>query len=83
MLVTLRLYLPGGEERLLAQEIGHIPETPFEIVKRPSTELGDICNRQTTRLGGYLVQTEWSNAQKHLLDRSEVEVGVDPILLTS
>ena len=26
-------------------------------------EIGDICNRQTTRLGGYLVQTEWSNAQ--------------------
>ncbi len=31
----------------------------------PSTgnEIGDICNRQTTRLGGYLVQTEWSNGQ--------------------
>jgi len=26
-------------------------------------EIGDLCNRQTTRLGGYLVQTEWSNAQ--------------------
>ena len=26
-------------------------------------EIGDICNRQTTHLGGYLVQTEWSNAQ--------------------
>jgi hypothetical protein len=26
-------------------------------------EIGDICNRQTTRLGGFLVQTEWSNAQ--------------------
>ena len=25
-------------------------------------EIGDICNRQTTRLGGFLVQTEWSNA---------------------
>ena len=45
MLVTLRLYLSGGEERLLAQEIGHIPETPFEIVKRLSRDgrvpLGD------------------------------------------
>ena len=27
-------------------------------------EIGDICNRQTVRLGGYLVQTEWSNAQQ-------------------
>ena len=26
-------------------------------------EIGDICNRQTVRLGDYLVQTEWSNAQ--------------------
>ena len=26
-------------------------------------EIGDICNRQTTRMGGYLVQTEWSNSQ--------------------
>ncbi|MBV8201419.1 MAG: hypothetical protein JOZ15_12420, partial [Acidobacteria bacterium] len=26
-------------------------------------EIGDICNRSTTRLGGFLVQTEWSNAQ--------------------
>jgi hypothetical protein len=24
-------------------------------------EIGDICNRQTRRLGGYMVQTEWSN----------------------
>ena len=24
-------------------------------------EIGDICNRDTVRLGGYLVQTEWSN----------------------
>ena len=26
-------------------------------------EIGDICNRQTQRLGGYMIQTEWSNAQ--------------------
>jgi hypothetical protein len=26
-------------------------------------EIGDICNRQTVRLGNYLVQTEWSNSQ--------------------
>jgi hypothetical protein len=26
-------------------------------------EIGDICNRQTMRLGGYLIQTEWSNSQ--------------------
>ena len=26
-------------------------------------EIGDLCNRDTTRLGGFLVQTEWSNAQ--------------------
>jgi hypothetical protein len=26
-------------------------------------EIGDICNRQTTRLGPYLIQTEWSNKQ--------------------
>src|SRR5262249_17301037 len=26
-------------------------------------EIGDICNRQTLRLGGYLIQTEWSNSQ--------------------
>jgi hypothetical protein len=26
-------------------------------------EIGDICNRQTTRLGGFLIQTEWSNSQ--------------------
>ena len=29
-----------------------------------NSEIGDICNRQTTRLGGFLVQTEWSNRQK-------------------
>jgi hypothetical protein len=29
----------------------------------PGDEIGDICNRQTVRLGGFLVQTEWSNAQ--------------------
>lgn len=27
------------------------------------SEIGDICNRNTVRLGGFLVQTEWSNAQ--------------------
>lgn len=27
-------------------------------------EIGDICNRQTVRLGNYLVQTEWSNTQR-------------------
>jgi len=27
-------------------------------------EIGDICNRQTTRVNGFLVQTEWSNARK-------------------
>jgi len=26
-------------------------------------EIGDLCNRQTVRLGGYQGQTEWSNAQ--------------------
>jgi hypothetical protein len=26
-------------------------------------EVGDICNRDTTRLGRFLVQTEWSNVQ--------------------
>jgi hypothetical protein len=26
-------------------------------------EIGDICNRQTVRLGNFLVQTEWSNEQ--------------------
>ncbi len=26
-------------------------------------EIGDICNRQSTRLGGFLIQTEWSNSQ--------------------
>jgi hypothetical protein len=30
----------------------------------PGDEIGDICNRQTTRLGGFLVQTEWSNARQ-------------------
>ena len=29
----------------------------------PGDEIGDICNRQTVRMGGFLVQTEWSNAQ--------------------
>jgi hypothetical protein len=29
----------------------------------PGDEIGDICNRQTTRLGAFMVQTEWSNAQ--------------------
>jgi len=29
----------------------------------PGDEIGDICNRQTTRLGAFLVQTEWSTAQ--------------------
>jgi hypothetical protein len=27
-------------------------------------EIGDICNRQTVRLGGYIIQTEWSNSQQ-------------------
>jgi len=26
-------------------------------------EIGDLCNRQAVRMGGFLVQTEWSNAQ--------------------
>ena len=26
-----------------------------------NNEIGDICNRQTVRLGNFLVQTEWSN----------------------
>jgi hypothetical protein len=45
MLVTLRLYLSGGDERLLAQEIDDMLETPYEIVKRLSRDgrvpLGD------------------------------------------
>jgi hypothetical protein len=36
MLVTLRLHLTGGEERLFAQEVDDVPETPYEIVKRLS-----------------------------------------------
>jgi hypothetical protein len=35
----------------------------WDPVTGPGEEIGDICNRQTTRLGGFLVQTEWSNAQ--------------------
>ena len=27
------------------------------------SEIGDICNRKTFRLGGYLVQSQWSNVQ--------------------
>ena len=27
-------------------------------------EIGDICNRQTMRLGGFMIQTEWSNSQQ-------------------
>jgi hypothetical protein len=34
----------------------------FDPVTGPGDEIGDICNRQTVRLGGYLVQTEWSNS---------------------
>lgn len=45
MLVTLRLYLSGGDERLLAQELDDVPEQPYEIVKRLSRDgrvpLGD------------------------------------------
>jgi hypothetical protein len=26
-------------------------------------EIGDICNFQAARLGGYLIQSEWSNEQ--------------------
>jgi hypothetical protein len=36
MLVTLRLYLSNGEERLLAQELDEVPERPHEVVKRLS-----------------------------------------------
>jgi hypothetical protein len=35
----------------------------FDPTTGPGDEIGDICNRQTTRLGGYLVQMEWSNAR--------------------
>ena len=35
----------------------------WDPVTGPGDEIGDICNRQTTRLGGYMVQTEWSNSQ--------------------
>ncbi|HEY2176371.1 MAG TPA: hypothetical protein VGH85_21395 [Mycobacteriales bacterium] len=38
-------------------------------------EIGDICNRQTTRLGGFLVQTEWSNAQNACTIAPAVPVG--------
>lgn len=27
-------------------------------------EIGDICNRQTERLGGFMIQSEWSNSQQ-------------------
>ena len=35
----------------------------WDPVTGPGDEIGDICNRQTTRLGDFVVQTEWSNAQ--------------------
>ena len=35
----------------------------WDPVTGPGDEIGDICNRQTVRLGGFVVQTEWSNAQ--------------------
>src|SRR5207249_733185 len=38
-------------------------------------EIGDICNRQTTRLGGFLVQTEWSNAQDACVIAPAAPVG--------
>jgi hypothetical protein len=37
--------------------------TWFDPNPAPGEEIGDICNRQTVRMGGFLVQTEWSNAQ--------------------
>ena len=52
MLVTLRLFLEGGDERLLAREIDDLPDTPFEIVQRISRDgrvpLGD---RESCELG--------------------------------
>ena len=36
----------------------------FDPVTGPGDEIGDICNRETTRLGGFLVQTEWSNSRQ-------------------
>lgn len=35
----------------------------FDPNPPPGEEIGDICNRQTVRMGDFLVQTEWSNAQ--------------------
>jgi hypothetical protein len=35
----------------------------WDPVTGPGDEIGDICNRQTTRLGDFVVQTEWSNTQ--------------------
>ena len=38
-------------------------------------EIGDICNRQTTRLGGFMVQTEWSNGQNACVVAPAAPVG--------
>ena len=61
---------PGGTLDTLTEIISH---ELAEAITDPGlnawydsvtgNEIGDICNRQTIRLGNYLVQTEWSNAQ--------------------
>jgi hypothetical protein len=35
-------------------------------------EIGDICNRQTAELGGFIIQTEWSNSQSACVIASAV-----------
>jgi hypothetical protein len=51
VLVTLRLYLADGRERLFSQEVASADETPLEILRRVSKDgrvaLGD---RETCRL---------------------------------
>lgn len=35
-------------------------------------EIGDICNRQRAELGGFTIQTEWSNSQSACVIASAV-----------
>jgi hypothetical protein len=50
----------------------------WDPVTGPGDEIGDICNRQTTGLGGFVVQTEWSNAQQACVIAPPLVIAADP-----
>ena len=70
--------LTGVSSHELAEAITD-PSLQTWWVPNSGQEIGDICNRQTVRLGGYLVQTEWSNSQGACVIAPRVQLPTAPV----